>query len=327
LFASGDSVTQAELRAICPRALRLEGRRIVDPLAHHVRMLELVAQQAENFDVVHFHTDYLHFPVTRRQKIAAITTLHGRLDIPDMHPLYREFTDMPLVSISNAQRKPMPWANWMATVYHGLPESLYRLHERTGKYLAFLGRISPEKRVDRAIEIARRAEIPIKIAAKIDPVDREYFDTSIRKLIDDPQIEFIGEIGEDEKQEFLGNALALLFPIDWPEPFGLVMIEAMACGTPVIAYKHGSVPEIIDGGTTGFLVDSIDAGATAAYRAMQLDRHDCRRVFEQRFSARKMCEDYVSVYQSLRDGEPDLTSGGGHLSIATLGRRAAQSRD
>jgi glycosyltransferase involved in cell wall biosynthesis len=244
-----------------------------------------------------------------------------------LHPVYREFIEMPLVSISNAQRKPMPWANWIATVHHGLPESLYRLHENTGKYLAFLGRISPEKRVDRAIEIAQRAEIPIKIAAKVDPVDRDYFDAKIRKLIDHPQVEFLGEIGETEKQEFLGNALALLFPIDWPEPFGLVMIEAMACGTPVIAYKNGSVPEIIEDGRTGFLVDSIDDGAKAAFRATTFNRRCCRRFFEHRFTARKMCADYVSVYQSLRDGEPDVTIGGGHLSIAALGGRAAQGRD
>lgn len=316
LFASGDSITQAQLRPVCPHALRLEGGKIIDPLAHHIRMLEMVAQEAGNFDVIHFHVDYLHFPITRRQKIAAITTLHGRQDIPDVHPLYREFAEMPLVSISAAQRDPMPWANWVATVHHGLPRQLYRLQESQGKYLAFLGRISPEKRVDRAIEIAMRTGIPIRIAAKVDRADREYFDANIRRLLDHPLVEYIGEIGESEKQEFLGNAYALLFPIDWPEPFGLVIIEAMACGTPVIAWRNGSVPEIVDQGITGYIVNSLDEAARAVRSVESLDRRLCRTVFEQRFSATRMASDYLAVYQRLFNRQPDQTRNDDLLSTA-----------
>jgi glycosyltransferase involved in cell wall biosynthesis len=304
LFASGDSQTTATLRPICSRSFRLEGRKIIDPIAHHIRMIELVAREAAEFDVLHFHVDYLHFPVTRRQDVAAVTTMHGRLDIPDVIPVYREFTDMNLVSISNSQRAPMPWANWAATVYHGVPEQLYNLQPNPGKYLAFIGRISPEKRVDRAIEIARRVGMPLKIAAKVDAVDKEYFDSKIRNLLDDPLVDYIGEIGERDKPEFLGNAYALLFPIDWPEPFGLVMIEAMACGTPVIAYRMGSVPEIIEDGRTGFIVNSIDEAVQAVSRVPSLDRTDCRRVFEKQFSARRMCIDYLEVYKRLCDRTP-----------------------
>ena len=286
--------------------MRLEGRQIIDPLAHHIRMLEMVAKDAEEFDLVHFHIDYLHFPVTRRQCIRAVTTLHGRLDIPDLAPLYREFDDMNLVSISNAQRAPLPWANWAATVYHGLPKNTYNACFTPGKYLAFLGRISPEKRVDRAIEIAKRAGIPLKIAAKIDPVDQDYFDAEIRNLLDHPLVEHIGEIGENQKGDFLGNALALLFPIDWPEPFGLVLIEAMACGTPVIAYPLGSVPEILEDGTTGYLVNNLDEAVRAVESAKSLSRVTCRQVFEERFSVERMCEDYVGVYKSLLAPDPDV---------------------
>lgn len=316
LFASGDSLTRAELRAACPQALRLEGKRIIDPLAYHIKMLETVAQEAESFDIVHFHVDYLHFPFTRRQKICSVTTMHGRLDIPDVHPVYREFSDMPLVSISDAQREPMPWANWIATVHHGLPEDLYRLHEAPGKYLAFLGRISPEKRVDRAIEIARRAGIPLKIAAKVDAADKDYFETHIRGLLTDPIVEYVGEIGEGEKQEFLGNARALLFPIDWPEPFGLVMVEAMACGTPVIAFRRGSVPEIIDEGVSGYIVEDVGEAVKAVECAGALDRRICRGAFEERFSAARMCRDYVAAYHLTRNHEPDLGCGGKVFSVA-----------
>jgi glycosyltransferase involved in cell wall biosynthesis len=319
LFASGDSTTGAKLYPICERALRLEGRKVIDPIAHHVRMIETVAREANEFDVVHFHVDYLHFPVTRRQNITAVTTMHGRLDIPDTLPVYREFNEMNLVSISDAQRKPMPWANWIATVYHGVPEQMYTPGTGAGGYLAFLGRISPEKRVDRAIEIARRVGMPLKIAAKIDAVDREYFDSKISKLFADPLVEYIGEISEREKADFLGNAHALLFPIDWPEPFGLVMIEAMACGTPVIAYRMGSVPEVLDAGATGYLVDNQDEAVKAVDCISLLDRKICRKVFEERFSARRMCLDYLDVYKRLGDEtptEPDVTSAGEDLSIA-----------
>ncbi|HEY1215273.1 MAG TPA: glycosyltransferase family 4 protein [Bryobacteraceae bacterium] len=317
LFASGDSITKAQLVPVCERALRLEGKKIIDPLAHHMRMIELVAQKAAEFDVVHFHVDYSHFPVTRRQPISAITTLHGRLDIPDLAPVFREFDDMNLVSISDAQRTPLAWANWVGTVYHGLPEDLYSPTTSPGKYLAFLGRISPEKRVDRAIEIAIRVGMPIKIAAKIDVADKEYFECKIRKLFDHPLVEFIGEIGERDKGDFLGNAHALLFPIDWPEPFGLVMIEAMACGTPVIAYRKGSVPEIVDEGTTGFMVDNLDEAVKAVSRLQSLDRAICRRVFEERFSAQRMALNYVDVYRRVmrQDGSVPAANAEGDLAL------------
>lgn len=300
LYASGDSVTNARLVAACARSLRLD-QHCMDPLAPHLLMLERVLRDADQFDIVHFHVDYLHFPLSRRHPLPHITTLHGRLDIPDLAPLYQEYRDMPVVSISNAQRDPVPWANWQATVYHGLPHGLYRARARTGSYLAFLGRISPEKRTDRAIEIAKRVGIPLKIAAKIDRVDKEYFKDVIEPLLGDPLIEFVGEIGEGEKEEFLGNAYALLFPINWPEPFGLVMIEAMACGTPIIAYRHGSVPEVIDEGVTGFIVNSVEEAVEAVGRVPAISRERCRQVFEERFSSNRMAEDYRKVYERLSD--------------------------
>jgi glycosyltransferase involved in cell wall biosynthesis len=309
LYASADSATLAELRPVCEKALRLQGKKIVDPLAHHIRMLEIVAQEASEFDILHFHIDYLHFPVTRRQNFPSVTTLHGRLDIPDIHDLFREFPEMNLVSISDAQRQPMNWANWVGTVHHGLPEHLYPPSCNRGKYLAFLGRISPEKRVDRAIAVAKQVGLPLKIAAKVDAIDKDYFESEIRRLLDHPLVEYVGEIGEHEKAEFLGNALALMFLIDWQEPFGLVLTEAMACGTPVIAYGMGSVPEVIDDGITGYLVDSEEAAAKAVGRLDALDRRTVRRVFEQRFSARRMCQDYTHIYQRIREGEPYLTTG------------------
>ena len=298
LFASGDSVTQARLVAPCRRSLRLD-KGCVDQLAPHILELELVLKHSSRFDIIHFHTDYLHFPLARRQAVPHLTTLHGRLDIPDLVPLYQEFTEVPVISISNAQRQPLPWLNWQGTVYHGLPEDLYRFHKTPGTYLAFLGRISPEKRVDRAIEIAKGIGMEIKIAAKVDAVDRAYFEHTVVPLLECPLVDYIGEIGDSEKDEFLGNAYALLFPIDWPEPFGLVMIEAMACGTPVIAWPRGSAPEVVDAGVTGFLVDSIEAAVAAVDSARTLDRALVRGTFEKRFSARRMAEDYVEVYQRL----------------------------
>jgi glycosyltransferase involved in cell wall biosynthesis len=309
LYASADSVTQAELRPVCEKALRLQGDHVIDPLAHHIRLLEIVAQETTEFDILHFHIDYLHFPVTRRQNLPAVTTLHGRLDIPDIHDLFREFPEMNLVSISDAQRQPMPWANWVGTVHHGLPEDLYPPNYNQGKYLAFIGRISPEKRVDRAINAAKQVGLPLKIAAKVDAADQDYFESEIRGLLDHPLIEYIGEIGDHEKAEFLGNAMALMFLIDWQEPFGLVLTEAMACGTPVIAYGMGSVPEVIDDGITGYIVDSVDAAANAVRRLDALNRQTIRQVFEKRFSARRMCQDYVNIYQRIRNGEPYLTAG------------------
>jgi len=300
LFASGDSITEAQLVAACERSLRLD-KRCVAELAHHMLLLERVFQRAEQFDVIHFHVDYLHFPLSRRQPYAQLTTLHGRLDIPDLVPLYEEYDDMPLVSISNAQREPLAWANWLATVYHGLPENLYRPRTAPGTYLAFLGRVCPEKRVDRTIEIARRTGIPLRIAAKIDPVDQDYYEKEIMPLLDgaSDDVEFVGEIGEAQKDEFLSHACALLFPIDWPEPFGLVMIEAMACGTPVIAYRNGSVPEVLEDGRTGFVVNGMQAAIDAVSRVREISREECRKVFEERFSVRRMARDYVRVYERL----------------------------
>src|SRR5258705_6449564 len=309
LYASADSVTMAELRPMCEKALRLQGSNVVDPLAGHIRMLEIVAQDASEFDVVHFHIDYLHFPVTRRQNFPSVTTLHGRLDIPEIHALFREFPEMNLVSISDAQRQPMKWANWVGTVHHGLPEHLYPPTYNKGKYLAFLGRISPEKRVDRAIEVAKQVGLPLKIAAKIDPADKDYFESEIQGLMDHPLVEYIGEIGEHEKAQFLGNAMALMFLIDWQEPFGLVLTEAMACGTPIVAYGMGSVPEVIDDRTTGYIVDSVDAAANTVKRLDALDRRTTRKVVAHRFSVPRMCQDYVRIYQRIRDGEPYLTAG------------------
>ncbi|BAU47372.1 glycosyl transferase [Sulfurifustis variabilis] len=303
LYASGDSTTSARLEPIVPRALRLEPS-CIDPLAHHVRMMEKVMQRAAEFDVVHFHCDYLHFPLVRLLDVPHVTTLHGRLDIPDLAPLYREFSDMPVVSIGHHQRAPLPFANWVATVHHGIPDHLYRVHPKPGKYLAFLGRISPEKRVDRAIEIAARAGMELRIAAKVDRVDREYFESRIRPLLQERFVRFVGEIGESEKERFLGEAYALLFPIDWPEPFGLVTIEAIACGTPVIAWRRGSVPEILRDGETGYIVDSLEQAVAAVERVSRIDRNRCRRVFEERFSARRMARDYLAVYQAVRAASP-----------------------
>jgi glycosyltransferase involved in cell wall biosynthesis len=262
-------------------------------------MLEHVFHSSTEFDIIHFHVDYLHFPLSRRQPITHVTTLHGRLDIPDLIPLYQEFQDMPVISISNEQRQPLPWANWQATVYHGVPAEMYRFHTEPGSYLAFLGRISPEKRADRAIEIAKRVQIPLKIAGKVDRVDKDHFEAVVKPLLHDPLVEFVGEIGDGDKEEFLGNAYALLFPIDWPEPFGLVMIEAMACGTPVIAYRGGAVSEVMEPGHTGFIVKALDDAVEAVRRVPELSRTRCRTVFEQRFTATRMAHDYVQLYERL----------------------------
>ncbi len=301
LFASGDSVTAANLVAGCPRSLRLS--KAVDPLAPHIVMLEEVFKRVAEFDIIHFHIDYLHFPLSRRSTLAQVTTLHGRLDLPDLPPLYREFGDMPVISISNAQRTPLPFANWQGTIYHGLPENLFTFQEQPGDYLAFLGRISPEKRVDRAIEIAKRVGRTLKIAAKIDRVDRRYFNKTVKPLLDHPLIEFVGEIGQREKNELLGGACGLLFPIDWPEPFGLVMIEALACGTPVLAFRCGSVPEVITEDVTGFVVEDIEQAVDSVEKLVRLDRARCRQEFETRFTARRMADDYMSLYEGFIAGK------------------------
>jgi len=303
LFASGDSVTAARLEPMCPRALRLDPE-VRDALAPHLMMLERVFRRAGEFDVLHFHLDYLPFSLFSRQATPFVTTLHGRLDLPEIWPLYETHAQAPLVAISASQRAQMDWANWAATIHHGLPEQLLKPVPAKPSYLAFLGRIAPEKRVDRAIKIAGRSGMPLKIAAKVDRADQDYFDSRIRPLLAQPHVEFIGEIGDHEKAEFLSGAQALLFPIDWPEPFGLVLIEAMACGTPVIAYEQGSVQEIIEDGITGFLVDGISSAVEAVGRLPSLSRAVVRRRFEERFTARRMAEDYVAMYRRLMQRRP-----------------------
>lgn len=295
LFASGDSQTSADLRPSVPRALRLNPN-AADALVSHMVMLEHVFRDAPEFDIIHFHLDYLHFPYVRRERVPHVTTLHNRLDVPGLAPIYREYLEMPLLSISNAQRAPLPWVNWKATVYHGIPLNHYPFHKEAGSYLAFVGRMSPEKRPDRAIEIAKRAGMPIKLAAKIDQADREYFEEHVQPHLNEPGVEFVGEIGEAEKGQLLGEAYALLFPIDWPEPFGLIMIEAMACGTPVIAFSHGAVTEIVQDNITGFVVSSVEEAVSAVKRVRALDRRLCREAFEQRFSSERMAQDYLEVY-------------------------------
>ncbi len=295
LFASGDSVSRATLVPICPRALRLDPS-CVDHTAWHILQIERVAAAAAQFDVIHFHIGHIHLPVARRLATPSVTTTHGRLDLPELVPLFGAFSDMPLISISDAQRAPLPQANWTATILHGLPSGQLVARHNAGDYLAFLGRISPEKRVDRAIAIATAVGQPLKIAAKIDRVDAEYVDRAIERLLDHPLVEFVGEIGQSEKEAFLGNARALLFPIDWPEPFGLVMIESLACGTPVVAFRGGSVEEIIEHGRTGFIVDTLDEAIEAARRVDTLDRNACRQAFDRRFTARRMAEDHVVLY-------------------------------
>jgi glycosyltransferase involved in cell wall biosynthesis len=298
LFATADSLTQANLVPICPRALRLDTS-CVDQMAPHVLMLETVFAQRLQFDIIHFHIDYLHFPLTRSMDIASLTTLHGRLDVPELVPLYKEFREIPVSSISDVQRRPLPWLNWQGTVYHGLPQTQYDFHPKPGKYLAFLGRTSPEKGLDQAIEIAKRAGMPLKIAAKTDRVDQEYFDSRIKPLLDDPGVEFLGEVGFPEKDALLGDAAALLFPIMWPEPFGIVMIESLACGTPVIAYPQGSVPEVLEDGVTGLLVHNVAQAVSAVEKINTIDRATCRRRFEESFTASSMSSHYLQLYETI----------------------------
>ncbi len=299
LFASGDSITKAKLYAVNKKSLRLD-KNCVDQLAHHILLIEKAFQQKNKFDIIHSHVDYLPFPLIRHNPdLPSLTTLHGQLTLPDLVPLYKEFKDIPVTSISYSQRKPLPWINWRANVYHGLPEDLYKPYEKPGRYLAFLGRISPEKRLDTAIEIAKQAQIPLKVAAKIDKKDAVYFQKKIRPLLSHYLVEYIGEIGEKQKNKFLGEALALIFPIDWPEPFGLVMAESLACGTPVITHRRGSVPEIIEEGVSGFIVKDVREAVKAVKKVSSLSRKRCRAVFEKRFTASRMARDYVQVYKNL----------------------------
>lgn len=305
LFASGDSQTSAHLIPCVEAGLRLQDA--CDPLPHNLIMLDEICRRADAFDIVHLHMDYLHVLLPESLRRRAISTLHGRLDLPDLHRFFRRFPDQALVSISNSQRVPMPPVNWAGTVYHGLPMNLLPFSPEAGDYLAFLGRISPEKGPDLAIEIAKRSGHPLKIAAKVDRADRSYFEDRIRPMLDHPLIEFVGEISERQKSQFLGGAAALLFPIDWPEPFGLVMIEAIACGTPVIAFRRGSVPEVIDHGVSGCIVDDVDGAVRAVNRIENLDRALVRRQFETRFAAERMAADYLAIYRSLvrETSDPD----------------------
>ncbi|MBS0445005.1 MAG: glycosyltransferase family 4 protein [Proteobacteria bacterium] len=298
LYASGDSRTAARHVSVLERSLRLDERRR-DPMVWHAMMLDRLWDEAGRYDVIHFHTDAIHLALARRCPAASLTTLHGRLDLPDLAPLYHHFAGLPLVSISNDQRRPMPWASWCATIPHGLPERLYTPRYEPGAYFAFLGRISPEKRLDRAIEIAIACDVPLMVAAKVDPADRDYYEREIRPLMSDPHVRYIGEIGDRDKGEFLGRARALLMPIDWPEPFGLVMIEALACGTPVLAYAHGSVPEIIDDGVTGYAVHDQAEAIAAARRIGALSRPACRAAFDRCYTARTMAEGHLDVYRRL----------------------------
>jgi glycosyltransferase involved in cell wall biosynthesis len=335
LFASGDSCTAATLEPVRARSIRTDTT-CEDPLASHLLMLEEVARAAGEFDVVHFHTGFLHFSIARRLACAHVTTLHGRLDVADLPPLFDEFLDLPLVSISNAQRRPVTRANWQRTVHHGIPSTLLPFNPKARGYLAFVGRISPEKRPDRAIEIAHHAGLPLKIAAKVDQADCKYFHDVIEPMLSTAGVEFVGEVDEAQKAAVLGGAQALLFPIDWPEPFGMVLIEAMACGTPIIAWNHGSVPEIVEHGRNGFIVNSVKDAAAAVVESVTLDRAGCRAVFEARFTADRMARDYVSIYEKLlersvsrgrQEGQRDRSRRGPESVLHRHGNRAAGRTD
>jgi glycosyltransferase involved in cell wall biosynthesis len=305
LFASAEARTAARLVAVRDQAIRLDPDPLTSDMAAHLGMLHEVRRRAREFDIVHFHTDLLHFPFFEGAPERTLTTLHGRLDMKDLAQAYARWPRFPLVSISDHQRRPLPGANWVATVHHGLPPSLYRPEPQAERrYLAFLGRISPEKRLDRAIRIAHKAGLPLKIAAKVDNADRAYFGAVVEPMLADPGIEFIGEIGDAEKSEFFAGAVALLFPIDWPEPFGLVMIEAMACGTPVLAWPCGAVGEIVENGVTGYIVRSEDEAVVALGRVDRLDRSSIRREFERRFSADVMARRYIGLYRRLVGSDP-----------------------
>lgn len=298
LFASGDSVTSATLEPIWPRALRLDPA-IRDPIAPHMLLMEAARRRADDFDVLHFHMDYWSFSLFGRQRTPFVTTMHGRLDLPELQPVFNAFPKVPIISISDSQRRPLPQANYVRTVHHGLPANLLTPQPGKQEYLAFLGRIAPEKGPDKAIRIAHAAGIPLKIAAKVDRVDQVYFDSVIRPMVAEGGVEMIGEISDAQKPEFLSGAVGLLMPIDWPEPFGLVMIEAMACGTPVIAFNRGSVPEIVEPGLTGFIVEDEVGAMDAVGKLGTLSREMVRERFEQRFTAKRMAEDYLAIYRSL----------------------------
>ena len=298
LFASGDSQTLARLWASSPQAFRSQSEMVNRDVPLVLMQEQVFGVEAGRFDIIHSHLDFLGFPLSRRCATPVLTTLHGRLDLPELVPMYREYADMPVVSISNAQRLPLPNANWQDTVYHGLPD-LYTFHPNPGSYLAYLGRICPEKRPDHAIEIAKRVGIPLRMAAKIDPHDREYFETKIAPLLDHPLVEYLGEVTDAEKCDLLGNAVAVLCTYDWPEPFGIVLIEALACGTPVLAYRCGSIPEIIEDGVTGFICDNLEGMVAAIDRLPLIQRQRCRDSFKTRFTVERMVQDYLALYQHM----------------------------
>jgi glycosyltransferase involved in cell wall biosynthesis len=318
LFASGDSQTSARLASYCDKALRLSGKPELAASLHVAMLAEVYEMGRERFDLIHSHIDYWTFPFSRVTGIPTVSTMHGRMDIQDLHLIYRRFPEAALVSISNSQRLPLADLNWVDTIYHGLPRDLLKFNAQPGHYLAFIGRVAPEKRPDLAIEIARRSGVPLKIAAKVDRADREYFETTIKPLIQGPHVEFIGEINDADKSEFLGGARALLFPIDWPEPFGLAMIEALACGTPVIARPCGSVPEVMKPGISGFVASELDELVAAVHEIDSIPRAQCRRYFEERFTSDKMIDRYERVYERLidskRNGAADISQPGGRGS-------------
>jgi glycosyltransferase involved in cell wall biosynthesis len=320
LYASGDSQTAARLKPACAHALRLNTG-LVNRDAPLILMQEqALGAEADQYDIIHSHLDFLSFPMSRRCPTPVLTTLHGRLDLPELVPMFREYADMQLVSISNAQRQPLPDANWQATVYHGLPD-LYMFHPTPGKYLAYLGRICPEKRPDHAIEIAKRVGIPLRIAAKVDPVDREYFETQIEPLLNHPLIEYVGEINDAEKCDFLGNAAAVLCTYDWPEPFGIVLIEALACGTPVFAYRRGSIPEIIDDGVTGFICDSMAEMIAKLDQLPSINRRHCRDAYQNRFTVERMVKDYLAVYERMATVPARVHALAQSRSLRVVGRK------
>ena len=333
LFASGDSETAGRLEAVCPQALRLNTG-IFNRDAPMIMLQERSLGASGDFDVIHSHLDFLGFPLARRNPRPVLTTLHGRLDLPELQPVFQEYAEMPLVSISDAQRRPLRWANWHATIHHGLPRLLYTHHSQSQGYLAFLGRISPEKRPDHAIEVAKRTGLPLRIAAKVDPADLQYYRSEIEPLLNHPLIEFIGEISDAEKNNFVGNALALVCPYDWPEPFGLVLIEALACGTPVLAYRRGSIPEVIEDGITGFVCENLSEMVDAVERIGEIDRSRCRASFEERFTADRMARDYVALYERIIEDRVAVTTpkihslGSGLLfEAAANGASNGQSQD
>ncbi len=298
LFASGDSTTKARLVPMCPEALRLS-KVIKNYDAPLTAMLEKAFSPSGEFDIIHSHLEFLPFPLAKRSHTPVLTTLHARLDLPELLPVFRTFAELPLVSISDAQREPLPWANWVATVHHGLPKDLYTPHANQGKYLVFLGRVAPEKGLDQAIEIAKRVDMPLRIGAKIDPTNVEYYRAVIEPLLDHPLIEFVGEVTDLEKDDFIGDAYAMICPYDWPEPFGLVFIESLACSTPVIAYRRGSVPEIIEHGVTGFVCETLEEMVQSVRHVSLLERARCRQAFDLRFTTERMVQDYVRVYERM----------------------------